>query len=172
MLLKRIVIISVALCCLCTPSEIFAGGPFTNADYTDYFFETFEEARSAIIECITAPGHDANITCDTHEYVPYFVGDGGCFTGFRGNLGELIIGMVNCYYYPMIEPEEDCCKQEEGMCCPPGVPKCPSPLVGNPISVLSGGKEENETDLQVNTAFEKNYKFYRTYKSRSNIASM
>ena len=67
--------------------------------------------------------------------------------------------------------DDDCCKQNEGQCCPSGQPKCPNSKVGNPISIMSGNNEETETDLQFSTPHERGFKLYRTYKSRSDNIS-
>jgi RHS repeat-associated protein len=75
---------------------------------------------------------------------------------------------LECFYAPL-EEEDECCKQEEGTCCPPGEPVCPDDKEGNPIHVLSGNKEEMETDIWFNSPHEKGFKLYRTYKSRSEM---
>jgi hypothetical protein len=74
------------------------------------------------------------------------------------------------YDYDRCEPD-DCCKEEEASCCPPGKPKCPDDRVGNPIRVLSGNNEEVEIDLEFSSSNDKGFKIYRTYKSRSNIST-
>ena len=75
---------------------------------------------------------------------------------------------VHCWYWPYEPQEDDCCKEDEG-CCLTGMPKCPNDKEGNPVRVLSGSNEELETDVQFNTPHQKGFKFYRTYKSRSEI---
>ncbi|MFZ1983121.1 MAG: DUF6531 domain-containing protein, partial [Desulfatitalea sp.] len=117
------------------------------------------------------PWNQGSGACRMDEYAPEYIGTNvGCITALTPP-GTVPI-YVNCYYYLADPPVDDCCKEEEGTCCPPGVPKCPNDKVGNPISVISGNKEETETDLQFNTFHEKGFKFYRTYKSRSEISSV
>lgn len=77
----------------------------------------------------------------------------------------------HCFYYLIPKPEDqNCCKEDEqsGMTCCVGK-KCPKDTVGNPINIISGENQEIETDLLFSTPHEKGFKFYRTYKSRSEL---
>ena len=100
----------------------------------------------------------------------------GCYGAIGNGQAEecadscAIVAETYADHYPIYTQNctpDDCCPEVEGMCCPPGKPKCPKNKEGNPINVLSGTNEETETDLEFNTPHEKEFKIYRTYKSRS-----
>ena len=162
---KKIILVVSFLCCIFLFKDAWAHN-FSNADYTDYFFDTYEEAHQEAIVCATAPDQGPNITCGSNYYFPPFAGGYGCWTGVSGNIIQ-----VNCYYFLLDPPEEVCCKEQEGQCCPKGIAKCPKHTEGDPINVYSGNSQQLETDIELSTSHEKGFKLYRTYQSRSDVDS-
>ena len=157
---KKIILAAAILCCVFTFGNAWAHN-FSNGNYTDYFFDTREEAKCEWLGCVkNTDGADrVNNTCGWLYYSPVFYLAGGCWTDVIDSIVQ-----VNCYYY-LLEPPDDCCKEEEGMCCLPGIPKCKGE-VADPINIFSGNSKQSETDLEFNTPHEKGFKLYRSYQSR------
>ncbi len=171
--LHGLLFILILSCCL-TPS-------IQAADYSNVFYMRI--AISGCDLCENRPNYQTaccwtimHFTCDG-SLIDYY--ETGCREpisnpncGYSCASSSQLIGEHNPYYSTVPCEPQDCCKEEElheGSCCPPGKPKCPKEDEGNPISVISGNNKEVEIDLEFDTPHGKGFRFYRTYKSRSEV---